>query len=124
MSTQKVQSYTERSRVFLTQAYEELGAGDLEQASEKGWGAASLMVKAVAEKRGLRHRRHGFLYEVVEALVEERGDEELDSLFDSANSLHFNFYEGEFGTRAVRRRLRNVQRFVDRMSAILDSYAV
>ena len=121
MATQQVQSYRERSRAFLAQAYEELGAGDLEQASEKGWGAASLMVKAIAEKKGLRHRKHGFLYEVIDTLVEELGDEELDSLFDSANTLHFNFYEGEFGARAVRRKLRNVDKFVDKMSAILDS---
>ena len=50
--TQQVQTYRERSRAFLAKARGELLTGDLEQASEKAWGAAALMVKAVAERRG------------------------------------------------------------------------
>ena len=44
-------AYREQSRRFLEQARSELREGDLAQASEKGWGAASQMVKAVAEAR-------------------------------------------------------------------------
>ena len=52
---QRTTTYREQSRrgVFLAQAHEELAKGDLQQASEKGWGAASQMVKAVAQERGL-----------------------------------------------------------------------
>ena len=49
MATQK---YQQQSRHLLTQALRELDQGDLVQASEKGWGAAAQMVKAVAEQRG------------------------------------------------------------------------
>ena len=42
-----------------------LAEGDLLQASEKGWGVAAQMVKAVAETRGWRHSTHGDLYHVV-----------------------------------------------------------
>ena len=45
-------SYTSRSMTYLSQASEELAKGDLCQASEKGWGAAAEMVKAVAAVRG------------------------------------------------------------------------
>ena len=49
---QETLSYQEPSQAFLGKAREELEAGDLEQASEKAWGAAAVMVKAVAEARG------------------------------------------------------------------------
>ena len=39
-------AYRDQSRVYLEQANEELARDDLRQASEKGWGAASQIVKA------------------------------------------------------------------------------
>ena len=47
MTTQK---YQQSSQQFLTQARSELTAGDLQQASEKGWGAATQMLKAIAQR--------------------------------------------------------------------------
>ncbi len=58
MTTQK---YHAASRYLVQQARAELALGDLRQASEKGWGAAAQMVKAVAEFRGWSHRYHGLL---------------------------------------------------------------
>ena len=52
-----MQRYSTASRSLLTQAFEELSAGDTQQASEKGWGAAAQIVKAVAHGRGLRESR-------------------------------------------------------------------
>ena len=49
MTTEK---YREASRHLLAQAHGELYAGDVRQASEKGWGAAAQVVKAIAEQRG------------------------------------------------------------------------
>ena len=48
-------AYRDQSRAYLEQANEELARDDLLQASEKGWGAASQIVKAVAEERGWEH---------------------------------------------------------------------
>ena len=118
---QETLTYRERSRVFLEKARAELEAGDFEQASEKAWGAAALMVKAAAQQRGERHRQHAFLSTLVDDLADETGDAELVPLFDSANALHSNFYESRFGGRAVRRRLVSVERFVEKMARILDS---
>ena len=39
------QTYQQASQRFLAQAKEELAAGDLLQASEKGWGAAAQMLE-------------------------------------------------------------------------------
>ena len=52
MTTQK---YLESTRSLLSQAKTEPAAGDIRQASEKGWGAAAQMVKAVAQQRGWQH---------------------------------------------------------------------
>ena len=47
--------YPAGSRAMMTQSRTELAQGDLQQASEKGWGAAAQMMKAVAEARGWQH---------------------------------------------------------------------
>ena len=92
---QQAQTYRERSREYLSKAFRELADGDLPQASEKGWGAAAQMVKAVADQRGMAHHSHALLLQIAYALEQETGDAALGELFDAANSLHGNFYEGQ-----------------------------
>jgi HEPN domain-containing protein len=116
---QQVQTYRERGRAYLAKAHQEFQAGDLEQASEKGWGAAALMVKAVAQQRGEPHYAHPFLSRFVDDLAVEVGDETLSGLFDSAEALHVNFYEHRINPRGVERRIRAVEHFVGKMERIL-----
>ena len=52
------QTYQQASQLFLAEAKQELAAGDLPQASEKGWGATAQTLKAVAEQRGWEHSQH------------------------------------------------------------------
>ena len=109
--------------MYLEQANEEQGVAneelDLRQASEKGWGAASQIVKAVAEERGWEHNGHWELHNVVSLLVEESGDDELRTLFAIANHLHINFYEGWLDRDAVEFNLRQVTRFIEKVEALL-----
>ena len=107
-------TYRDQSRTYLKQAVEELERGDVRQASEKGWGAAAQMVKAVADRRGLRHNAHPLLHEAVSRLVEETGDDEFRTLFSAANLLHVNFYEGGFSAAIVEKAIQDVTRFVDK----------
>ena len=116
---QQTRTYRERSRAFLVKAREELEAGDLEQASEKGWGAAALMVKAVAERRGMEHKRHGQLFQVVGTLARETGDDNINDLFVTASGVHANFYEDWFTVEQVSRSLDKVDDFVRRVEALL-----
>ena len=104
----------------MGKAWEELRDGDLLQASEKGWGASAQIVKALADERGINHRHHAVLQEIVESPVRETGDIEFDTLFDSAQGLHRNFYEGRMGHDAVERRLRRVEQFVDNVERLLE----
>ena len=62
------QHYTPASQRFLAQARRELSAGDLAQASEKGWGATSQILKAIAEQRGWEHNSHRHLHQIASRL--------------------------------------------------------
>ncbi len=116
---QQVTEYRQRSKAFLEKAGEELAAGDLEQASEKAWGAAALIVKAVADRRGIPHTSHNGLWDVVGDLVVETGDDELHALFGYANSLHQNFYEDRMPVGAVDFGIICMERFVEKVEGLL-----
>lgn len=111
--------YQETARGLLAQGAEELAAGDIRQASEKGWAAAAQMVKAVASRRGWTHSTHAALFTVVNRLVQETGNDGLHRRFHAANSLHQNFYEGWQPAEAVAAGLAEVGRLVDELEQLL-----
>ena len=115
----QAQDYAAAAREFLANAREEVARGELTQASEKGWGAAAQMVKAVAQGRGWEHNGHAFLFRVVRRLVDETGDSQLDTLFHVANSLHSNFYENWAPGDSVQSGLVSVSELVDKLEELL-----
>ncbi len=116
-------TYREQSNTYLAQAFEEIAKGDFRQASEKGWGAASQMVKAVAEERGLRHGRHNHLLQVVHWMAEETEDQEFERLFGRARDLHANFYEGWLSNSTVRAYIQEMELFVRKAESFLSGAA-
>ena len=115
----RVDYHTQIATEFLAKAHEYLAAGDLLQASEKGWGATARMVKAVAEDRSWRHTSHGDLYRVINRLADETFDAQLRILFRSANALHENFYEGWLTRAAVADGLKDAEEITKRLSAMI-----
>ena len=113
------QAYHEASMTLLGQAQAELAAGDVRQASEKGWGAAAQIVKVAAERRGLPHQNHAALYRAVDRLSTESADDDIYLLFQVANQLHVSFYEDWDSAENVRRALVAVQRLIKKVSALL-----
>ncbi len=109
------QDYIEASSELLRKAQEALAQGDLVQASEKGWGAAAQMVKAVAESRGWPRNGHRLLFETVGRLAQETGDPGLRELFLAANALHTNFYEGWLTREDVALALERVRQLLERL---------
>ena len=107
------------AREFLTKAQEEVTRGELTQASEKGWGAAAQMVKAIAQERGWEHNGHFLLYQAVHNLVDETGDTQLVTLFQVAGNLHSNFYENWLPADVVRSGLDDVNELVDKLEGLL-----
>ncbi len=101
--------------VFLDNARQFLREGNLYQASEKGWGAAAQMVKALAERRGWDHQHHSLPQQAIDALAQETGDQEFILLFGSADSLHKNFYEGKMAQSTVALHLAQVIALVEKI---------
>ena len=119
--TTEVITYRDAARELLDQAHIELDFGDLRQASEKGWGAAAQMVKAIAEERGWPHTAHRHLWTGVRDLTNETEDPDVDALFASANYLHVNFYENALEGHRVAYHLGRVELFVAKLEEVMDA---
>ena len=117
--TTRVDYHSETAGVFLAKAAGYLAEDDLLQASEKGWGAAAQMVKAVAEERGWAHSGHRQLWLAVDRLVEETGEREIRTAFSVASVLHVNFYDGLMTHEGVEDSLALVREFVGRLETLL-----
>ena len=113
-------TYQEQSKVFLEKAHTELEEGDLHQASEKGWGAAAQILKAVAEERGWEHGSHRLLFDVAGRLASETQSEEFRDGFSAAHLLHINCYEGWLDRTSVEAYLSRVEQFVSDTEAVLN----
>jgi uncharacterized protein (UPF0332 family) len=113
--------YIEQANQFLQQAEEELNKGDIRQAGEKYWGAASQAVKAIASKKGLRHNGHAWLFETVSKISQEKKDDTLKREFGLAGMLHTNFYEGWLTFDEVKDYGLQAKEFVDKIKGILNN---
>ena len=111
--------YQAGSRAMMIQSRTELAQGDLQQASEKGWGAAAQMMKAVAQARGWEHARHRHLHRIASHLRAETGDGDIYRFFQVAGSLHENFYENQMATQDIDQSLHDVERLLEKLEAIL-----
>ena len=100
---------------FLVDADREYEAGDILQASEKLWGAASHVVIAEMKNRGVETRPHRSLVEGVEMLAEDFKTPALADWFVAAQRLHSNFYNGDLDDWNFDLHRRRVHRFVNRM---------
>ena len=99
---------------MLEHAEERLQAGDLIQASEKGWGAVAHYLKAVAKQRGWQNRSHRDFFYIKDRLANETEDPgRISLLFREANALHQNFYEPLYLPSDVRGGINSAKEFID-----------
>ncbi|MDT7864506.1 MAG: PaREP1 family protein [Thermoproteota archaeon] len=117
--SEKVELHLKLAEKFLREAEELLAKGDYVQASEKGWGVAAQMVKAVAAKENLELRSHASLWEYIDKLAEKLQDVELRRLWWTANNLHQNFYENWMTPRDVKYAIEDVKKFVEKLKKLL-----
>ena len=98
---EKAAYHRERSRYFLNLVDDELERGELEEASNKVWGAASHAVKAVAE--GGPHNAHTLLDDVVYRLINEEGaPPHLFGQYMMASDYRQRFYRGPPAADGIR----------------------
>ena len=89
---QRVEIYLKLHERYLQEAEQLYAKGDLPQAGEKYWGAVTVLLNAIAERRGLPHYSHRDYAELIETLYEETKDRDLVVWFSLAERLHANFY--------------------------------
>ncbi len=87
-----VADYRQQAREFLVKSRQYLSEDDLHQASEKGWGAAAWMAKAVADARGWEYEKHPQFSVMLNNARRVTGDVRLLGMAGIANDLHGNFY--------------------------------
>ncbi len=122
MTTAQVRHYRDLSAEYLRKARTHLDEGDLPQASEKGWGAAAVLLKAAAEERGWRHNSHRALWRAVRSLADEIEDPEIRRRFDLAGDLHTNYYEDWLEAGEVAEYLGEIERLTRQLrQAMLDA---
>ncbi len=119
MTTARTGHYSDLSAEYLRKARAHLSEGDLTQASEKGWGAAAVAVKAVAEARGLRHEGHRELWRALGQLANETGDPDMRRQFGLAGALHTNYYEAWLDEVMVEEYLGEVERLVGKLGELV-----
>jgi uncharacterized protein (UPF0332 family) len=115
----RVEFYLRLCEKFLSEAEEFLARGDYVQASEKGWGAAAQIVKALATKEGRELRSHKDLWSYVNELAKKLQDIEIRHLWGRANNLHQNFYEGWMPQEDVEAAIEDVKKFIERLKKFL-----
>ena len=102
----------------LRQAQAELDRGDLQQASEKVWGAAAQSIKALAQQQGWNHHAHNYLRDTVMYVASAWGRDDLRLLLDSVSAGHNNFYEYQEGPDIVQCRINHARTFTAIMAEL------
>ncbi|MDI6885123.1 MAG: PaREP1 family protein [archaeon] len=108
------------SERYIDEADEHIKKEDYVQASEKLWGAASQMVKAVAAKRNVELRSHGDLNRFVADVRREVNEPEIRRVWQIATSLHQNFYEAWLPGETVKESVEDIKRFREMLERILQ----
>ena len=120
MVVEAVREHMQTAREFLQKSRTYLEAGDLHQASEKAWGAAEHMVKAVAIANGnqgeWRYESHHEFSSVVELIALSNGNDRLLLFAGRAEALHVNYYR-----RKPHLRPLVIERDIERMAEFLDA---
>ena len=119
--TTTLTNYQQAARTLLDQAFEDLYAGDLPQASKKGWEAANHMLKAVAQQRGWEYQNTAAYYRVAMKIVAETGEDQIRSWSAVASGLHQNFYENLASHLVIKGGLKNVRKLIDRLEQLLET---
>jgi hypothetical protein len=118
----KAEDYLELNDKYLREAEALLEKGDYVQASEKFWGAAAEIVKAVAAERNVEIRSHGELHGFVSRLGRELNNPGLPRLFGDAAALHQNFYENWLPPETVKDYGEAVKELVERLKKLSDHH--
>ena len=122
MTSDGARDYRSQAWEFLAKSRQYLAEDDLHQASEKGWGAAAHMVKAVAQARGWEYEMHDQFRVVVRNARQWSRDERLRNLGYSAEALHKNYYQRKIflDSEEIRAGLDDVELMLNILQPLTD----
>ena len=89
------------------------------QASEKLWGAASQIIKAVAFKRGKKLCSHAAINQYIVKLSEELNDKSILNHFSIANSLHQTFYENWLAPETIIENAKSIEKLIKKLKPLV-----
>ncbi len=110
--------YASMSQEYMARAEDYLRQGDLKQASEKSWGAAACALKSIAEQRGWQHQSHSLLFDISNQIIEELDRPGLRDMFQSAKSMHQNFYENWESEEGVEYAVGRIKEYLAELEGV------
>ena len=121
MAAEIVTDHVELARNFLERSKSYLAQGDLHQASEKGWGAASHIVKAVAAANNWEYESHDEFENVVVNARQRYRQPGLLEMSRAAEALHRNYYKRSLLLNAdvIRKDIQDVEKMANVLQLFL-----
>ena len=118
-----VEDYRQQAHTLLVRAREYLAADDLHQASEKGWGAAAWVAKAVAITEGWEYDQHAHFGVVCRNASDLTGEDRLLDLGAIAYDLHRGYYTRKrfLSDGTIARNLEQVAELLDALEPLTAS---
>ncbi len=115
MASEIVTDHVDLARNFLERSKSCLAQGDLHQASEKSWGAASHIVKAVAAANNWEYESHDQFESVVVNARQRYRQPSLLEMSRAAEALHRNYYKRTLLLNAdvIRKDIEDVEKIVN-----------
>jgi len=89
----RIKRYRTQSVHYFENALKFIELGDAEKASEFLWGSMAQALKAVAASRDTRLKSHKDIRDYAFEIARVLPDESIRHAFNSAQSMHSNFYE-------------------------------
>ena len=110
-----VADHRRRAGCFLQQGRQLLADGDFHQASEKGWGAAAHITKAVAAAHGWRYESHDEFDAVLDQASSLAQNDRIHDLGNAAHYLHRNYYRRKalLNPDRIQQNLDNVAQLIN-----------
>lgn len=121
MASAFVLDHLDLAKDFLIRSRTYLEDGDLHQASEKGWGAAAHIVKAVAAANGWTYEHHDEFDSVITNARQRYRQPSLRQYGYAAHALHRNFYKhpSMLDANTIREEIDDVERIINVLQPFL-----
>ncbi len=115
MTTSAITEHVQLAKDFLERSKGYFAVGDFHQASEKGWGAAAHIIKAVAAANGWKYEHHDDFSNVVMNARQRYRQPRLREMSRAAEALHVNYYKRRelLSPDLIREDIADVERMVN-----------